>query len=73
MKCNQCQWDYPDELLNNMFIDGGYTKSICGICALELSNEITGVVRERFQGEMAEALRQKALVFKNGNISKRPK
>jgi len=60
-RCAECKWNYPDEYLDQMFIDGGYTKSICGICALELSNRITGIKRTKFQGEVAEAKRVDAV------------
>lgn len=70
MACERCQLPYPAELLTQMFIgnvDGksGYTAPVCGICALEISNEIHGKngcrPRKRFDGEMAEEMRQGAI------------
>lgn len=62
MACGRCKLPYPEELLTQMFIGGqGYTEPVCGICALEISNELHGVVRKRFQGEMAEDMRQQAI------------
>lgn len=63
--CERCKQSYPDELLQPMFIGGeGYTKPICAICALELGNELHGIKRKKFQGEMAEDLRQRALAWR---------
>lgn len=62
--CGRCKLPYPSELLVPMFIggkDGGYTAPVCGICALEISNEMHGDNRKRFGGEMAEEMRQGAL------------
>lgn len=62
MPCDRCKMSYPAELLNSLFVSGsGYTKPLCGICALEVSNEALGVTHTKFDGEMAEDLRQRAI------------
>lgn len=58
-KCDKCKWEYPDYYLNEMFVGSGYTKPICGICALDISNEGLPDILKRaeFSGEIAEDLR----------------
>ncbi len=77
-KCGRCKWDYPDELLHQMFMatperPGGYTAPICGICALEMGNEHMGVKRKRFSGEMAEEARLRAIGWRKKHPEKKPK
>lgn len=55
--CTRCRWAYPDELLSQMFINGGYTNPICGICA----EELTGI---RLHGEQASQMRNEAKVWR---------
>lgn len=72
MKCDRCKWSYPDEMLNPMFANGGYTKPVCGLCALEIGNEISGVKRLSFQGEMAENYRLRAIKYRSEHPDKAP-
>lgn len=60
-KCSNCKRSIPSELLSPMMGSGGTTKAICGVCALELSNEQLGINRKKFQGEMAEEMRLEAI------------
>ncbi len=68
MTCDRCKLAYPDELTTPMFVadpdGGGYTAPLCGICALELSNETHGDNRRTFTGTRAEALRQRAIKWR---------
>lgn len=66
LRCHDCQWNYPQELLNRLFVGGdgnggGYTPLICAPCALERTNVLHGIRRASFQGEIAEQMRQDAL------------
>lgn len=64
MKCGICKIDYPDEILSRMYINGAYTAPICGICALEKTNEIHGSTRTAFSGSIAEGNRLAALAHR---------
>lgn len=71
-KCDRCRWKYPEEYLSQMFVGKGYTKPICAICALEIANELCGVVQTSFQGETAEYMRQLAIEWRKKNPSRKP-
>lgn len=62
-KCNKCGVDYPDGYLSPI-MGTGVAEMVCGICALELSNQVLGINRTEFQGEMAEDLRQDAIAYR---------
>ena len=64
MKCEECKFDYPSELLYPSHSSEGALFQICGICALEISNRVTGFKRERFTGMFAEAMRQAAIKWR---------
>ena len=51
-QCDRCSVKYPDYILSTGF---------CGICALELSNQIHGDNRTKFTGETAEDFRRDAI------------
>ncbi len=74
MRCERCNLAYPPDLTTPMFIarnDGsGYTAPVCGICALEISNEIHGDNRTKFTGTQAEALRQKAIKWRRARSAR---
>jgi hypothetical protein len=62
-QCKRCEWVYPAEYVNMMRtnlpdLDG---KAFCGICALDITNSIHGVKREKFDGAGAELMRQMAI------------
>jgi hypothetical protein len=63
-RCTECEWDYPEHLLNiitgGIQLDGLY----CPICALALTNRIHGINRTKFSGPRAEALRQEAIKWR---------
>lgn len=62
MRCGECKRGFPPELLSPMFVQGGYTPPICGICALELRNKVHGIPPGvEFQGEIAQEMYEKAL------------
>lgn len=61
-KCSECKRKIPEELLSPMITSSGNQADVCGVCALEISNQVLGIKRTRFNGEMAEDLRQDAIV-----------
>jgi hypothetical protein len=62
-KCGNCKIKYPDELLSpGMGL--GTSDSMCGICALELSNKMLGINRTEFTGEIAEQMRLDAIEWR---------
>lgn len=73
MRCADCQWKYPDVLLSELMTNEGYTDPICGICALEATNVISGIARKEFRGESAEALRQSAIRWRKNHPYDAPK
>jgi hypothetical protein len=75
MACAHCKLNYPDELLNPIFLGGagvkeGYTAPVCGICALEISNAFHGAARKRFDGQLAEESRQRAIEWRRKQVWK---
>lgn len=67
--CANCGIKYPVYILSPLLGSEGYHKCVCGICALELSNEYLGIKRRKFQGEMAEEFRQKAIEWRKTHES----
>jgi len=65
--CNECKWNYPDHLLSPLVTNKGNTELVCGICALELMNESTGIKRTRFTGQVAEQMRLAAVQWRKDN------
>lgn len=63
-KCGNCGVVYPNGYTSPMHTGDGSTDNICGICALELSNAYHGVIRKKFDGTMAEELRQNAIAWR---------
>jgi len=51
---------YPNGYLQPI-ISNVKSDEVCGICALKISNQALGIERKKFDGEMAEHLRQLAL------------
>lgn len=72
MRCADCQWKYPEAFLSRMMIDGSYTEPICGICALERANQVTGITRMFFQGERAESNRKSAIKWRKDHPADAP-
>jgi hypothetical protein len=60
-RCNECKKTIPPELLSPLMTSDGAVLDVCGVCALSLSNMALGIERTKFQGEVAEAMRQSAL------------
>lgn len=74
MRCAYCKRVYPEELLNPMFLtlkimggEVGLTDPVCGICALDITNEIHGDNRTEFRGADAEDMRQRAISWRRRN------
>lgn len=63
-KCTECKIEYPYGYTFPMFTSEGHQMSVCGICALEISNKIHGINRKKFDGELAEEARQKAIKYR---------
>jgi hypothetical protein len=70
MACDKCKLPYPDNLVATVMIGGTYLKPVCGICALEITNEYHGVERKEFTGEVAEKMRRDAIRWRRNNPSK---
>ena len=62
--CTECRVVYPAHLLSPFIACGKESKPVCGICALRLSNTLHGFKRRRFQGEIAEEMRQEAVAWR---------
>ena len=71
--CDKCKWNYPYEFLNQMYTGRGYTPLICGICALEISNQELGITEKNFHGEIAESMRLLALEWRREHSQNAPK
>lgn len=72
-RCGDCQWKYPYSILNSMFVAGeGYTKPICGICALERVRAFHGVAIDSFTGVMAESARLSAIEWREKHPNDAP-
>lgn len=64
MRCTNCQWKYPEQILADMDVSGTITHNVCGICALEMSNRTLKHQRTEFNGERAEACRLAAIEWR---------
>ena len=60
-RCGRCRWPYPPEMLSAFVSSRGRSPFICGICALELTNEIHHLNLAEFHGETAEDFRLDAI------------
>jgi hypothetical protein len=60
--CAECKRRYPSEILSPF--NG---KMTCGICALELTNQLHGTHRTHFDGETAEDMRMDAVVWRSAH------
>jgi hypothetical protein len=59
--CEECGRSIPPQYLGPLISSAGMKMSVCGICALQLSNIALGIKRRKFHGENAEAMRQAAI------------
>jgi len=64
--CSVCTWLYPEELVSPIVSSSGDKADVCGICALEISNRVSGVKRKKFDGPQAEGLRLAAIKWRKG-------
>ena len=71
-QCNKCKWNYPDHLLHPIVDNNGPSAPVGGICALQITNEVHGINRRRFDGELAEAGRQGALSWRGNHPEHAP-
>jgi hypothetical protein len=76
MPCDRCKLPYPEGLLNPVSFGNhtgaGRTLPVCGICALDLSNEILKTRRKAFGGSMAEEYRQRAIRWRERHPDAQP-
>lgn len=72
-ECPRCHWRYPESVEFNPVVGSVRTGPICGICALEVVNEVHGSAMIRFQGEMAEFMRQDAVNARQSGAAFPPK
>jgi hypothetical protein len=63
MKCTRCKIDYPRDCVDHACLNGEYV-TLCGQCALEETNELHGLNRKRFDGQLAEDMRQRTLAYR---------
>ena len=68
-----CNVIYPNELVSPL--GGNVRGNVCGICALAVSNSISSrsMKRKKFDGEIAEQLRLKAIEWRKREHSTRKK
>jgi hypothetical protein len=59
-KCSKCKRTIPADLLAPVFTNEGVSHNVCGLCALEISNEILGIDRLGFEGEQAQQMLEAA-------------
>jgi len=64
-KCSKCKIKYPQGYCAPVMTSRG-TTVVCGICALEISNQVLGDDRKEFYGKAAESLRQAAIKYRKG-------
>jgi len=68
MACSRCKLPYPPELTTDMHVvvngQRGYIH-VCGICALDVKNNIHGTHDTEFNGEQAEMMRQDAIDWRH--------
>lgn len=62
-RCSQCKIDYPSYMVQLMKSSLG-SFMVCGVCALDISNQIHGTQRATFDGEVAEQMRKEAIEFR---------
>lgn len=76
LSCEVCKWKYPDNILNEMtgFKDNPIRlANVCGICALQITNDTYGMNRIRFDGPIAEHCRQMAIKWRKYQLHHAPK
>jgi hypothetical protein len=61
--CPVCILFYPNCLLSQMCIDGGYTPPICGPCARIIMGAKFGLPGIQFRGEMASEMEDDAYMW----------
>jgi len=71
MTCTMCLWNYPEGLVNPL-ITPVASVDLCGICALELSNELHGIRRKQFDGPKAEEIRLGCVKWRKDNADQKP-
>lgn len=66
--CEGCLWKYPYYLLAPLLVqkegEASYKMSLCGQCALNITNSFHRVERKRFHGRTAEDLRRQGLKWR---------
>jgi hypothetical protein len=62
-QCEKCKIDYPWHLVQTMATSVGNFK-VCGICGLEIKNKIHGTRDKKFDGPIAEIMREQAIEYR---------
>lgn len=73
MTCQRCNWNYPAEFVLPFRGTAFYYEACCGICALELKNQIHGTQDTVLTGSMAEKMRRYAIEWRKKNPELGPK
>ncbi len=73
-RCDECKWNYPPELLSPMGASDPkiHGRMVCGICGLAISNAVHGIPRQKFDGSIAESLRQSAIRWRKQHPEAKP-
>ncbi|KKL23653.1 hypothetical protein LCGC14_2423240 [marine sediment metagenome] len=61
-RCEICDRNFPDHLISQMVLLGG-RPDVCPLCALEAMNQVHGMIRTEFGGEMANEMLYEARAF----------
>ena len=72
MRCQSCEWNYPELILNSMNVNGEYIQLLCGICALDITNKVHDTKRTKFKTPVAESLRISALEWRKKHSDDAP-
>ena len=71
MKCERCEIDYPNHLVRPLIMGrlGQSLQSVdvCGICALEIVNELHGLNDSQFHAHGAETVRRACVKWRQDN------
>ena len=65
--CSECKIEYPDGYCDFVSTSDGNTGLLCGICVLIFMNKYMGAKREKFDGDVAEGRRLKAIAYREEN------
>lgn len=70
MKCHDCKDDMPDDLVQEICLNGKY-RSVCGVCALKAVRLLHGMPNYMFGGEMAKSIYDRSVAWKKKHAKKK--